>query len=310
MKDGVRIVNCARGELVDLEALEAGLESGKVGGAALDVFPTEPFTDHPLFGRDDVVVTPHLGASTAEAQDRAGTITADQVGGALSGGVVTNAVNIAAVRPETMEALAPFVPLCEKLGRLAQGLGNGLRRSDRPPSSAAGIAEHDTRLLGIAVLVGILSGSHRGAGQPRQRTGPGRGARHRPDRDQGRRSPTSSRSWSPCGSSPATTRSRSPGTAVGPRNLPHLVRVWGERFYMPFADHLVVFRYKDQPGMIGRVGTIFGEHGVNIVSAAVGRGGLGRRRGPGAHHRRPGARRAPRGDPRLEGFRAGRAVDF
>ena len=79
MQDGVRIVNCARGELIDLEALVAGLDSGKVGGAALDVFPAEPFTDLPLFERDNVVVTPHLGAATAEAQDRAGTITADQV---------------------------------------------------------------------------------------------------------------------------------------------------------------------------------------------------------------------------------------
>ena len=157
MKDGVRIVNCARGELIDLEALEAGLDSGKVGGAALDVFPAEPVTDLSLFERDNVVVTPHLGAATAEAQDRAGTITADQVRRALSGGVVTNAVNIAAVRPEEMEALAPFVPLCEKLGRLAQGLGNG--SVDRISAEFRGrIAEHDTRLLGIAVLVGILSG--------------------------------------------------------------------------------------------------------------------------------------------------------
>ena len=118
MKDGARLVNCARGELVDLDALLGGLESGKLGGAALDVFPEEPFTDHPIFSRDDVVVTPHLGASTAEAQDRAGVVTAEQVTAALTGGVVTNAVNIAAVRPEVMEALAPFVPLCEKLGRL------------------------------------------------------------------------------------------------------------------------------------------------------------------------------------------------
>ncbi len=157
MKDGVRIVNCARGELVDLDALLAGLESGKVGGAALDVFPSEPFTEHPIFARDDVVVTPHLGASTAEAQDRAGIVTAEQVTAALTGGVVTNAVNIAAVRPEEMEALAPFVPLCEKLGRLAEGLGEG--SVDRVTAEFRGrIASHDTRLLGIAVLVGILSG--------------------------------------------------------------------------------------------------------------------------------------------------------
>src|SRR5919197_5849846 len=156
MKDGARVVNCARGELVDLDALEAALDSGKVGGAALDVFPSEPFTSHPIFARDNVVVTPHLGASTAEAQDRAGTITADQVRRALSGGVVTNAVNIAAVRPEEMEALAPFVPLCEKLGRLAQGLGDG--SVDRVTAEFRGrIAEHGPRPLGVAVLVRILS---------------------------------------------------------------------------------------------------------------------------------------------------------
>ena len=145
MKDGARIVNCARGELIVLDDLVAGLESGKLAGAALDVFPSEPFTEHPIFARDDVVVTPHLGASTAEAQDRAGVVTAEQVTEALTGGVVTNAVNIAAVRPEEMEALAPFVPLCEKLGRLAQGLGEGsvdrvsgrVPRPHSPPTTPA-----------------------------------------------------------------------------------------------------------------------------------------------------------------------------
>ncbi len=268
MRDGVRIVNCARGELVDLEALEAALESGKVAGAALDVFPEEPFTDHPMFGRDNVVVTPHLGASTAEAQDRAGTITADQVRRALTGGVVTNAVNIAAVRPEEMEALAPFVPLCERLGRLAQGLGNG--SVDRIAAEFRGrIAEHDTRLLGIAVLVGILSGHTEE--QVNLVNAPAlaeeRGIELAELKDVASDEFTelvTVRVESGQGSVEVS------GTAVGPRNLPHLVRVWGESFYMPFADHLVVFRYKDQPGMIGRVGTIFGGHGVNIGSAAVG----------------------------------------
>jgi D-3-phosphoglycerate dehydrogenase / 2-oxoglutarate reductase len=268
MRDGVRIVNCARGELVDLEALQAALDSGKVAGAALDVFPSEPLTDHPLFGRDNVVVTPHLGAATAEAQDRAGMITADQVRRALSGGVVTNAVNIAAVRPEEMEALAPFVPLCENLGRLAQGLGNG--SVDRVVAEFRGrIAEHDTRLLGIAVLVGILSGHTEE--QVNLVNAPAlaeeRGIELTELKD------TVSDEFTEL----VTVRIESgeeavqvAGTAVGPRNLPHLVRVWGESFYMPFADHLVVFRYRDQPGMIGRIGTIFGQHSVNIASAAVG----------------------------------------
>ncbi len=268
MKDGARIVNCARGELVDLDALLAGLESGKVGGAALDVFPAEPFTDHPILSRPDVVVTPHLGASTAEAQDRAGIVTAEQVTAALNGGVVTNAVNIAAVRPEEMEALAPFVPLCEKLGRLAEGLAEG--SVDRVSAEFRGrLAAHDTRLLGIAVLVGILSGHTEepvnlvNAPQMAEE----RGIELVETKDSGSEDFTEL----------VTIRLHSgeeevevAGTGVGPRNEPYLVSVWGESFYLPFAEHIAVFRYADRPGMIGRVGTMFGEEGVNIVSAAVG----------------------------------------
>jgi D-3-phosphoglycerate dehydrogenase len=268
MKDGGRVVNCARGELVDLDALLAGLESGKLGGAALDVFPSEPFVEHPIFAREDVVVTPHLGASTAEAQDRAGVVTAEQVTAALTGGVVTNAVNIAAVRPEAMEALAPFVPLCEKLGRLAHGLGDA--SVDRVTAEFRGrIASHDTRLLGIAVLVGILSGHTEepvnlvNAPQLAEE----RGIELVETKD------ASAEDFTEL----VTVRVHSggedvevAGTSVGPRNEPYLVSAWGESFYLPFAEHISVFRYADQPGMIGRVGTMFGEEGVNIVSAAVG----------------------------------------
>jgi D-3-phosphoglycerate dehydrogenase len=268
MVDGVRIVNCARGELVDLDALLAGLESGKVGGAALDVFPAEPFTEHPIFARGDVVVTPHLGASTAEAQDRAGIVTAEQVTAALTGGVVTNAVNIAAVRPEEMEALAPFVPLCEKLGRLAEGLGQG--SVDRVAVEFRGkLAQHDTRLLGIAVLVGILSGHTE---VPVNLVNAPQMAEER-----GIELVETKESSSEDFTELVTVRISSggedtevAGTGVGPRNEPYLVSVWGESFYLPFAEHIAVFSYADRPGMIGRVGTMFGEEGVNIVSAAVG----------------------------------------
>jgi D-3-phosphoglycerate dehydrogenase / 2-oxoglutarate reductase len=268
MRAGAMVINAARGELVDLDALEAGLESGKIAGAALDVFPTEPMTEHPLFEREDVVVTPHLGASTEEAQDRAGVITAEQVRAALTGGVVTNAVNIQAVRPEVMEALAPFVPLCEQLGCLAQGLGNG--SIDKVQAEFRGsLAEHDTRLLGIAVLVGILSGHTE---EPVNLVNAPAMAAER-----GIELIELKDTFSDEFTELVTVRIESgedtvevAGTAVGPRNLPHLVRVWGESFYMPLAEHLAIFRYKDQPGMIGRVGTAFGRHGVNIVSAAVG----------------------------------------
>ncbi len=268
MLDGVRIINCARGELVDLDALLDGLESGKVAGAALDVFPSEPFTEHPIFNRPEVVFTPHLGASTAEAQDRAGVVTAEQVVAALTGGVVTNAVNIAAVRPEEMEALAPFVPLCEKLGRLAQGLGGG--SVDRVSAEFRGrIASHDTRLLGIAVLVGILSGNTEepvnlvNAPQMAEE----RGIELVETKESGAEDFTELVTVRLHG---GTEHVDVAGTSVGPRNEPYLVSIWGESFYLPFADHIAVFRYADRPGMIGRVGTVFGQEGVNIVSAAVG----------------------------------------
>ncbi|MDX6651827.1 MAG: D-3-phosphoglycerate dehydrogenase / 2-oxoglutarate reductase [Solirubrobacterales bacterium] len=268
MRDGVRIVNCARGELVDLDALLAGLESGKVAGAALDVFPAEPFTEHAIFARDDVVVTPHLGASTEEAQDRAGVVTAEQVSAALNGGVVTNAVNIAAVRPEVREALAPFVPLCERLGRLAQSLGDG--SVDRVQVEFRGrLAEFDTRLLGIAVLAGMLSGHTEEA--VNLVNAPSLAEERGIELLEVKESASDDFTELVCVRIESGEESVVvAGTGVGPRNVPYLVRIWGESFYLPFADHLAVFRYDDRPGMIGRVGTIFGEEGVNIVSAAVG----------------------------------------
>src|SRR3954462_13465377 len=250
MRDAARIVNCARGELIDLEALVDGLESGKLSGAALDVFPEEPFTDHPVLERDDVVVTPHLGASTAEAQDRAGVVTAEQVTAALSGGVVTTAVNIAAVRPEVMEQLAPFVPLCEKLGRLAQALTDGT--PDRVEVEFRGrLADQDTRILGIAALVGILSGHTE---EPVNLVnGPHmaeeRGIELTETRD------AASEDFSELVVLRVNAGEGSvevAGTGVGPRNIPYLARVWSEDFYLPFADHLAIFRYSDRPGMIGR----------------------------------------------------------
>ena len=157
MRDGVRVINCARGELIDDAALKQALDAGKVAGAALDVFPSEPITDYPLFaGYENVVVTPHLGASTLEAQDRAGVQTAEQVVAALTGGVVSTAVNIPAISAEDMDVLGPFIPLVDRLGRLASTLAPGV---DRIETEYFGrIAERDTRLLTLAVLQGVLGG--------------------------------------------------------------------------------------------------------------------------------------------------------
>ncbi len=178
------MLNVARGPLVVDEDLKAALDSGKVGGAALDVFSSEPVTEHPLFGYPNVIVTPHLGASTTEATDRAGYQAAEQVVAALTGGVVTSAVNVPAIPSEDMEALGPFVPLCRALGRIAVALADG-SSIDRVEAEFLGrIAERDTRLLSIQVLLGVLAGPHRGGGQRGQRARAGRGAGDRPRRDQ------------------------------------------------------------------------------------------------------------------------------
>jgi D-3-phosphoglycerate dehydrogenase len=270
---GVRVINCARGELVDDKALRAALDSGHVAGAALDVFPSEPITDYPLFGDyANVVVTPHLGASTAEAQDRAGVQTAEQVVAALTGGVVSSAVNIPAISAEDMDVLGPFLPLVERLGRLAVTLAEG-SSVDRVEVEYFGrIAERDTRLLTLAVLQGLLAGhceeevnlvnapslaEERGIGVSERKEA---GARDFTDLV---------RITIVAGSE----RHRVVGTTLGRRHRPHLLEAWGQRFNLQLEEgaHLALFRYHDLPGMMGRVGSVLGEHGVNISSAAVGR---------------------------------------
>src|SRR6266550_1765656 len=156
MKDGVRVINAARGELIDEGALLDALREGKVAAAALDVFSAEPYTG-PLLELDNVVVTPHLAASTEEAQERAGVIVAEQVVAALEGALVTNAVNIPSIRAEDMEALGPFVPLAAKLGRLALELADG-RADELTLAYYGGLSGYDTRLLTVAALNGAFQG--------------------------------------------------------------------------------------------------------------------------------------------------------
>jgi D-3-phosphoglycerate dehydrogenase / 2-oxoglutarate reductase len=270
-RDGVRIVNCARGELVDDEALKAALDSGKVAGAALDVFSHEPVTDHPLFGYPNVVVTPHLAASTAEAQDRAGIQTAEQVVAALTGGVVSTAVNIPAVSAEDMEVLGPFLPLARGLGRVAMGLAES-SSVDRVELEYLGrIAERDTRLLTLSVLNGLLAGHTDEevnlVNAPTLAEERGIQVSERKERI-ARDFTDLVRVTVVAGG----VRTRVVGTTLGQVHRPHLLEAWGQRFNLQMDEgHLALFHYQDVPGMIGRVGTVFGEHGVNISAAAVGR---------------------------------------
>jgi D-3-phosphoglycerate dehydrogenase len=270
-RDGVRIVNCARGELVDDAALKDALDAGKVAGAALDVFAQEPVTDHPLFGYPNVVVTPHLAASTTEAQDRAGVQTAEQVVAALTGGVVSTAVNIPAVSAEDMEALGPFVPLCRRHGRLAMVLAESSSVERLEIEFLGRIADRDTRLLTLAVLDGVLAGHTEE--EVNLVNAPSLAAERGIEVSE--RVEVTARDFSELVRVTVLAggeRTRVVGTTLGSLHRPHLLEAWGQRFNLQIDEgHLAVFRYRDVPGMVGRVGTCFGNHGLNISAAAVGR---------------------------------------
>ncbi len=269
MRDGVRVLNVARGGLLDETALAGALESGKVGGAALDVFPSEPMTESPLFAMGNVIVTPHLGASTAEATDRAGYQSAEQVVAALDGGVVSTAVNIPAIGAEDMAALGPFLPMATQLGRLAMSLAEGSSVERIEAAFLGRIADFDTRLLGLAVIVGALQG----------RTEEPVNLVNAPTMAQQRGIIFEEKAVSEAQDFnelirvtvvAGGERVAVAGTGIGPQQVPHLVEVQGRRLTIELERHVTVFRYEDLPGMIGRVGTIFGAHGINIRSAAVG----------------------------------------
>ena len=269
MRDGVRVLNVARGGLIDEQALREALDSGKVAGAAIDVFEKEPMTENPLFGYPNVVVTPHLGASTAEATDRAGYQSAEQVVAALTGGVVSTAVNIPAIEPEDMAMLGPFLPLATKLGRLAMELAEGSSVERIEAAFLGRIADFDTRLLGIAVIVGALEG----------RTEEQVNLVNAPTMAQQRGIVFEEKVVSEAEDFnelirvtvvAGSERVAVAGTGIGPSRVPHLVEVQNRRLTIELARHVTVFRYEDLPGMIGLVGTAFGEHGINISSAAVG----------------------------------------
>ena len=269
-KDGVRVLNVARGPLVVDADLQAAIDSGKVGGAALDVFATEPVTDHPLFGYPNVIVTPHLGASTAEATDRAGYQAAEQVVAALTGGVVTSAVNVPAISAEDMDMLGPFVFLCRALGRMVVEVAEGSSIDLVRTEFLGRIAERDTRLLSIQVLLGVLR--EHTEEEVNEVNAPALAHERGIQIVEMKRSAV--RDYSDLVRVTVESGDESvlvSGTLLGRRNRAHLLEVWGQRFNIQLEDHVTVFRYRDMPGMIGRVGTHLGEHGLNIVSAAVGR---------------------------------------
>ncbi len=272
MRDGVRIVNDARGDLVDIDALVRGLESGKIAGAGLDVFPTEPYTDGAVLKLPNVVVTPHLGASTREAQDRAGVIVAEQVAAALSGEFVANAVNIPQVGAEAMEVLGPYLPLARQLGKMALGLCD-LGPEGLEVLYSGSLADYDTRLLTSAVIEGALSArsdepvnlvnaasiaASRGIAVSESRT-------------------TDVGDYTTLITVRCRGNTTVSGTTIGRDDRPWLVGVYGQQVEIELAPHMLVVMNEDRPGMIGKVGTLVGSEGINIANMNVSRADTGER---------------------------------
>lgn len=260
-KPSLRIINAARGGIVDEAALFEALSSGTIAGAALDVFASEPPTGSPLLTLPNVVVTPHLGASTTEAQDKAGITIAEQLLLAFSGEFVPFAVNVNA--SEASEAVKPFLGTAESLGRFLGSLSGGL--PDKLDIEYQGeIATEDTRLLTLSVLKGIFSA---GTNEPVSYVNAPQLAAER-GLEISETSSSTPKNWLSLITISSSNHSVA-GTLAGASREPRIVAVDGHGVEIPPSDNMLVVRNDDQPGKIGIVGTILGEAGASISSMGV-----------------------------------------
>ena len=266
-KHGVLIINAARGGLIDEGALAESVRSGHVGGAGIDVFVDEPTTSSPLFELPNVVVTPHLGASTAEAQDRAGTDVARSVLLALRGDFVPDAVNVAS-GGVVGEEVRPFLPLTQKLGTVLAML------SQKPPTSITievrgELSNEDTTVLPLAAMRGAFAGLVEDqvtfVNAPRLAETLGvRVELVKESESQAYRSLVTLRAVYPDGDMLTVG-----GTLTGLDEVEKLVEVNGRGFDLRAEGHVILLEYQDRPGVMGRVGTLLGEVGINIEAAQL-----------------------------------------
>ncbi|GAY15219.1 D-3-phosphoglycerate dehydrogenase [Mycobacterium sp. shizuoka-1] len=272
-KPGVIIVNAARGGLIDEQALADAITGGHVRAAGLDVFSTEPCTDSPLFELPQVVVTPHLGASTAEAQDRAGTDVAASVKLALAGEFVPDAVNVGA--GAVSEEVAPWLDLARKLGLLVGVLSTGAA-SNLSVRVSGELASEDVEVLKLSALRGFFS-----TVTDQQVTfvnAPNLAA------ERGLQSELSTASESPNHRSlvdvrvvgPDGTATNVSGTLSGPQEVEKIVQINGRNFDLRAEGVNLVLHYSDQPGALGKIGTLLGDAGVNILAAQLSQDTSGR----------------------------------
>lgn len=269
VKPGLRVINAARGGIYDNDALVEGLKSGKLAGVALDVYPEEPCTDNPLFGMAGTVCTPHLGASTEEAQTQVAVEGIQLLIGYLKSGEIKHSVNVASLDPKTLDALRGFLNVAHRLGLLvAQWHGRGI---DHVKITFRGeVAGKDTRVLNNAFCAGLLERIVEDANiinsemLLRER---GIELTEEKHREPGAFSSSLTVEVSGGG------RTVTAGGAILGQNMPRLIMLDGYRLESFLDGKMLIFAHKDVPGIIGRVGTVFGSHGINIAQMAVGREG-------------------------------------
>lgn len=274
MKPTALVVNCARGGIIDEAALLEALQAGRIGGAALDVFEEEPLPrDHPFRALENVVLTPHLAASTVEAQDKVTKDVAEQIVEVLKGGVIRNAVNAPSLDPRELEAMAPALSLCERLGRFAaQYCPTPATRIEVQCSGTA--ADYDARALATAVVKGFLAPMG-------EATVNYVNARHlAKGRDMEVVESRSSDAGDYRGlinvlvESADGTRSSIAGTLFHGK-FPRIVTIDGKRLTALIEGRMIVIHNRDLPGIVGSVGTALGDHGINIADMSWGRTAAG-----------------------------------
>ena len=269
LKPSARLINCARGDLIQEEALLKALDEGRVAGAALDVFAQEPPGENPLLRHPKVVVTPHLGASTAEAQAEVGRQVAEQVLMVLRGEPAPYTANVFFALPETQKMLAPYVPISTTLGKLATQLAEGQLTAITIRYQGE-IAQHDTSMVKAAVLVGVLGpvSSERVNLVNASLLASQRGLRVVEEKEED--GPEHYGSLVTVGMHTSQGTTSVSGTVM--RGEPHIVKVddyWID--IVPSTDYLLFTHHQDRPGLIGAVGTITGRHNINISFMEVGR---------------------------------------
>lgn len=268
VKPGLRVVNAARGGIYDSDALVEGLTSGQLGGVALDVYEVEPCTDSPLFGMPNVVCTPHLGASTEEAQTQVAVEGIQLLLNFLRSGEIRHAVNVAALDPKTLEELRPFLDIAYRLGLLlAQWHGGGI---DKVNLTYRGeVAGRDTRLLNNAFCAGLLQ---RAIGEEVNVINAEMLSRERQIEltEQKHREMTAFSSSISAEVSGDGLSVRASGAPLGLR-MPRLIMLNEYRLEAYMDGTMVIFGHHDVPGIIGKIGNVFGRHQVNIAQMAVGR---------------------------------------